>query len=654
MKKDVNATNESYQENSQLEQYNNASTGLGQDSANRLGEEPRYNPFYNISPENRNAASSNRNSTYDSLLMEPSNDPAAESGPENNEKASAASSTRRRLFRSWKWEIGACFLSLASIAAVIVVLSVENHKPLDQWAWRIGPTAVVSFIAAIAKSSMLVAIAEVLSQLKWQHFYGQTHPLIDLEIFDGASRGPLGAFELLRRKNIRTLLASLASIVIIISLLIDPFIQLVFEFPAISKPDPTAKAALNQTEVYDPNGYVIDSHLTGTAASAVNAQMQAAIIKAVSEQPQPPAAICSTGNCTWPPITTLGVCADCTDVTQEVNITCPGPTEENHGQYQCDYGMPSGGNTSSFIFRAGASGDLFPTRWNSSALSLGETPGDAGSHALLTYIEAIQLKAALDYDSDDVSSVLRQPTAWTCTFSLCAKTYSGLSMTNGVTRTSKPTEDLMVLTGDNTNGTSPIGEGLTGLSSYIGLKVNSSSSSEGAYRINQADYANLANYLTELFSTGWGERGFGASSSVQKSAAPNLGWAFSGAEDMAQVVGNIAESMTEIMRNSRNSTPITGEALRSQVYIEVQWGWMALPLTLIALSLFLIIVIVVRTYRSDLPVWKSSSIALLSHEVNGWTPGSGAVRETSTLQKQAKDITVTLSNGSRGMGFVKI
>ncbi|KAI0852740.1 hypothetical protein F5Y00DRAFT_272400 [Daldinia vernicosa] len=653
MKREINVTNESYPEYSQPAQYTVISTELNQESANSSGEELRYNSYHDISFENRNAGSRNRNSAYDSLLMEPISDPGAEEALEGNEKKFVTIGPRRRLFRSWMWEIGACFLSLASIAAVIAVLSVENHKPLDQWAWSIGPTAVVSFIGTIAKSAMLVAIAEILSQLKWQHFHGETHPLIDLEIFDGASRGPVGAIQLLWMKNIRTLLASLAAIVVIVSMLVDPFVQLVFEFPALSRPVSTASAFLNQTQVYDPNGYIMDAHLTGTTASAVNAQMQAAIIKAVSEQPQPPAAICSTGNCTWPPITTLGVCADCTNVTRQVNITCPGPTVANHGQYQCDYGMPSGRNISGFMFRAGASGDVFPTRWNSSALSLGDNPGDAGSDALLAYIEAVQLKAAFDYGTDDMSSVLRQPTAWTCSFALCAKTYDSLSMTNGEMSTSTPTEDIMVLTGNTTNQTTPVGGGLSGLSFYQGLKVNSSSSSEDAYRINQADYANLANYLTELFSTGWGERGFGASNRVQQSTAPNLGWGLSEAEDLAQTVRSIAEGMTEIMRNSRNSTPIAGEALRTRVYIEVQWGWMALPLTLIVLSLFLLVVMVVRTHRSDLPVWKSSSIALLSHEVIGWAPGDGVLRETSTLQKEAKDISVTLPNGSQDMRFFK-
>lgn len=54
--------------------------------------------------------------------------------------------------------------------------------------------------------------------------------LSDLQMFDEASRGPLGSLKLLvaRRKN--SLLASCAAGVMLASLFVDPFIQLAFTF----------------------------------------------------------------------------------------------------------------------------------------------------------------------------------------------------------------------------------------------------------------------------------------------------------------------------------------------------------------------------------------------------------------------------------------
>ncbi|KAI0007326.1 hypothetical protein F4779DRAFT_592391 [Xylariaceae sp. FL0662B] len=602
----------------------------------------------------QNGGSKHRNSDYDSLLMFPINGPAIEASPEDNEKRRKSNGERRRQFRSWLWELGACFLSLASISAVIAALYVENGKPLDQWTWSIGPTAVVSFITAIAKSSMLVAVSEVLGQLKWQHFYGETHPLIDLQVFDAAGRGPYGAAEFLRRKHVKTWLASLAAVITIAALLIDPFMQLVFVFPALSKHESDIYGFFNQTQTYDPHGYTFDAHMTGFSASSVDALMQAAIIRAVSDQSKPPAAVCPTGNCTWPQVPTLGICADCTNVTQHVNVSCPGPTMANKGQYQCDYGMPSGRNLSAFMFKAGATGDYFPTRWNSSAVASGNSsPGNGSEVATLARIEAMQLKEDFDYGNVDISSVLRRPIAWTCTFVLCAKTYETLSMTNGEVSASEPTENFMILTGNITNISAPVGGGLYGLSFIQGLRVNHSSSPASTHWINTADYANLGNYLAELFSTGWGSRGFGASNQVAQATAPNLGWALSEVEDLAQTVHNIAESMTEVVRNSRNSTSVAGEAFRTRTYIEVQWGWVALPLTLTILSLLMATFMAVRKHGSNLPPWKNSGLVLLFHGVDGWAPEGEAMRTCSALEKEAEEVSVTLPKDSHDLTFIR-
>ncbi|KAI1078724.1 hypothetical protein F5B20DRAFT_201562 [Whalleya microplaca] len=605
-------------------------------------------------PQQQARDAERRSSDYDSLLMFSPNGLGTEGPSKDNEKRSKRNGAWRRHFKFWKWEVGACFLSLASIASVIAVLYVENDKPLDQWAWSIGPTAVVAFITTIAKSSMLLAVSEVLGQLKWLHFYGETNPLTDLGVFDAAGRGPWGAAELLLRKNVKALLASLAAVVTIAALLIDPFMQLVFTFPALSRYESDVYGFFNQTQLYDPNGNTYDSHMTAFAASSVDAQMQAAVIRAVSEHSNSPAATCSTGNCTWPQVTTLGICAQCTDITQQVNTSCPGPTTANHGQYQCDYGMPSGRNLSGFGFKAGATGDFFPTRWNSSATSASaSTSGNSSAAAALTYIEAVQLKENYDYGTADISSVLRAPTAWTCMFVLCAKTYEILSMTNGEVSVSEPVEDLLIRTDNITQVDAPIGGGLSGLSTIQGLRVNSSSSSTSTHFINSADFANLGNYLTELFSTGWGARGFGASNRIAQATAPNLGWALSEAENLNQTVRNIAESMTEIIRNSRNSTAIAGQAFRTRTYIEVQWGWVALPLTLTILSLLLIMLMVIRTNRSDLPLWKNSSIALLFHRVDGWAPEGEALQSPSALEKEVRGVSIMLPKDSQDLTFVK-
>ncbi|KAI1641406.1 hypothetical protein F4809DRAFT_8689 [Biscogniauxia mediterranea] len=617
----------------------------------------------------------NKGPVYESLPVAPG-DTLVTDNSWNNHRGGARKPPRRnrswgRQFGLWTWEILACLLSLCALAAVIGVLVYEDGKPLDQWAWVIGPTAVVSFISTVAKSSMLLAVSEIIGQLKWQNFDGRANALVDLQVFDDAGRGPWGATKFLAKKNVKSLLGSLASILIIVGLLVDPFMQLVFNFPALSREDPEGVAIFNGTEVYDPNAYIMDAHLTSTTASAVDAIMQSAIIRAVSGPSTSPSASCSTGNCTWSGITTMGVCASCTNITDRISISCPGPTVENHGTYQCDYLMPSGKNISGFLFSAGATGDYFPTLWNSTATALdpGESSNSSGTRARLAHAEAVQLSSAYDIETEAPTSILRRPTAWQCDFTLCAKTYADIVMTNGLASAPAPAEDEFINTGNTTNQTVPLGGGISGLSFFQGLRTNSSSndSSSGEYRINEADYSNLASYLAQLFSSGWGASGFGASNGIAGATAPNLGWELAGAADLDATARAIAAGMTEVMRNSRNGTGRAGRALRTRTYIDVRWGWVALPAALTTLSLLLTLFMVASTRRrADLPVWKNSSLAVLAHRVeaegeggggSAWPPvhtgEKGGPADPAALKREARGLPVTLLKSSGELAFVR-
>lgn len=67
------------------------------------------------------------------------------------------------LERVWLWEVSACILGIMSLGAIVGVLVYEDGRPLDNWHLIIAPTAVVSFLGTLAKSSMLLALSEVLS-----------------------------------------------------------------------------------------------------------------------------------------------------------------------------------------------------------------------------------------------------------------------------------------------------------------------------------------------------------------------------------------------------------------------------------------------------------------------------------------------------------
>lgn len=162
----------------------------------------------------------------------------------------------------WLWEISSAILSLLSIAAIFGVLIYENGKELNQWGLKnlhINPNAVIAFLGAIAKSSLLMTLTEIICQLKWLHYLGATpQRLSDLDLFDKASRSPWGALKLSVRANRKAFLATCAALIVLLSILMDPFFQLVFNFP--QRPtllSPAVNATLRTCSQFDAGPYAL-------------------------------------------------------------------------------------------------------------------------------------------------------------------------------------------------------------------------------------------------------------------------------------------------------------------------------------------------------------------------------------------------------------
>lgn len=272
--------------------------------------------------------------------------------------------------RIWMWEILASVLSMAAIASVAVVLAYEQGKPLDQWRRGpgrvISPTAVVSFLGTIGKSACLAAVTEIISQLKWIHFQDRSRRLRDLQLFDNASRGPWGAALLVIHKNRTALLAVCASLITLGALLIDPFLQLVFDFPSRLTTVASSAPNIASTRVYDP--FQLPSRWGQCyGPSQVDSTMQAAILSPIWKATPPPSLPCNFERCEWQTITTLGACSSCIDLTNTVVPKCK-QINSLHGE--CNYTIPTTGITLGAQFGVtGGAAEMtsYSTLWNSVA-----------------------------------------------------------------------------------------------------------------------------------------------------------------------------------------------------------------------------------------------------------------------------------------------
>lgn len=168
---------------------------------------------------------------------------------------------RRSWFSLWTLEIFASILSVTCVVCMVAFLAAIDAKPYNSW--RVGhihmtPNSLLSILATLSKSSLLLVVAETLGQLKWTYFQQRPQRLYDLQIFDDASRGPLGAAQLLWKINVQALVASAGAVVTILTLAIDPLTQQVLSFPTAWTPSHNVTASINTAKVFDPDQWHLE------------------------------------------------------------------------------------------------------------------------------------------------------------------------------------------------------------------------------------------------------------------------------------------------------------------------------------------------------------------------------------------------------------
>ncbi len=85
--------------------------------------------------------------------------------------------------------------------------------------------------------------------------------------------------------------------------------------------------------------------------------------------------------------------------------------------------------------------------------------------------------------------------------------------------------------------------------------------------------------------------------------------------DISQTMRAMVDSMTNQLRSTYNITAL-GQSLNPTVFIEVEWAWITLPLVVQLLSIAFTATLVIQSARTaGLPLWKSSTVALLTYDV---------------------------------------
>ncbi|KAK7536607.1 hypothetical protein IWX49DRAFT_593740 [Phyllosticta citricarpa] len=551
-----------------------------------------------------------------------------ETGPEKKKRPHLDKTLIRD---AWIWEILSIALSFIALTVMAGILYKIDDKPLNWWTLPIRPNSLISIPAAIAKASLVLPATESISQLKWLYFGSSSRRLTDLQRFDDASRGPWGSFTFLMYFHFKkpTILASMGCIIIVAALALDSFTQQIISYPSrsITAIGPTAST---------PSAYAYDAGIVRGSGATFDSdskddQMQGAIFAGAYGLSSGSLLQCPTGNCTWDPFVTLGVCSSCLDVTAECDQTCSSNSKSDSVSF-CSYTTR---NDITLGLEIEADGQVRYTQLNSTVRH-GFAMEDGG------IAQSIILRTPL-MEGEDIPTP-EDVEIQQCTFSWCLRAYPVQSMENAVaTPVSSVNSRLRFAETDSSDYHSIV----TGAGKQF-LTVMSDNGD--VYQINYSNQESISNLLGHLltiemsFVVGTGatsDQSFGLDRTLYKSS------------NLSALFQNVADEMTARLRRSDNVTQVSGEATRTETYICVDWLWFILPVAL-ALGTFLLLQLsMVSTKRTKNFLWKSSLMPLLFHGIEGGYEEAGATDKLSEMESIAESLESQLRrNDAERLKFI--
>ncbi|KAL0265060.1 hypothetical protein SLS55_001018 [Diplodia seriata] len=606
-------------------------------------------------PESLSARDSDSTQTQ---AKAPANDVVEKDADRRSQTGSLSPAGR---FGRWLTEILAYIISLIALAAIVITLATHDGRPLPDWPFRVSINALISVFAVILKATMMIPVAEAVSQLKWS-WYKEARPLHDIARFDHASRGLWGSLKFIRYLHVQNI-ATLGAIITVLAVASDPFIQQVIRYHSCAQDEASEAASILRTNNYTATG----AHV-GAGMTTLDLPMQAALYQGAYNSFQGVEPACGTGNCTYPEYRTLGMCSYCEDNSAAINRTC---IDSKTTTTACNWTLPSGLQLTlpypvMMVMGSGNNNSVYGTTWNETALVATD---------ILTFPGAPTMSSS----SSSSSIADFQTAAYKCSLSPCVRTYQ-LNVTQGV-----PHETLV--------GTSPVTRETIDLpwSSYTAAPMpclidgvyhdasefkqpNATNTFEtwgvlpgntsAAHLPKECVFWYLNTLGAQEFLPGFLSGSVWYAPEVDESDPPWLGQLYNAGNTSLELVARIwdsmADSMTANMRRNgdeSNSAPARGVAKHTVTCVSVRWPWLAYPAVLLALTaVFLVATIVESVGRSGFHIWKGNPLALLFHGLDGKEVAKyrGEVTHEGQMEQVAKKVRVRMGDLGSGMQLVEV
>ncbi|KAI0594725.1 hypothetical protein F4775DRAFT_572768 [Biscogniauxia sp. FL1348] len=570
------------------------------------------------------------------------------------------------------WEILSLILATITLIGLVVLLKTHEDKPTPEWSvgpWGVTLNAVLSIVSTIFRGSLLVPVAQSISQFGWI-WYTQPRSLEDLVYYSSASRGPLGSLRLLiKLRFIR--FASIGAIITIATLALDPFFQQSVRYVPSSVIDANQTAhavvAYNWGENIPQSGEFVNRYVQ------IPYNMKAAVRNGLLSSnprsfPSPPFS-CPSGNCTWDPFATLAVGAQCQDLTSRVHINC---TTEPSGEEACSFettgddalrDLVNGTNTYT-VFKIQSN---MPSQFVGSSEAMKPYRNKTASLALVQWVKVTG--SGTNVTSTSTFEAVR------CDFyfaarALQAQVFEGVyseEVLQEVTRP-EPIQGIRDASGMDSGDffLNPYGsygpiayriDGPPGL-----LNRNTFELSFDTFYILSSQLVADPDLLdgTLLTNTGGGQ--------AAGPPTPNMLWQ---ADNTTRAMYSLADAITTQMRadgtitlrqaQDDDSLIDPAQAVAGQVWVQeqivaVRWAWLVLPIVLLALSVLFLAAAFVETRRARVVgLWQSSPLTLFFHArlpkgLAAWHDDASATALDSedAMQRAASRLTARIPGNTCG------
>ena len=265
----------------------------------------------------------------------------------------------------------------------------------------------------------------------------------------------------------------------------------------------------------------------------------------------------------------------------------------------CHYTTPNGLHLSAYAGLAG-SGD-YSTMVNSTAELFNQTdPAYAADIVKIGLVRFPSPGQSMYVNSSPVE-------AYDCSLSWCAKLYSNASFSNGTLQVGQVTQGTLNLIANSQSFGSNGQE-------FVAFTAPETFLFNRTFKMNVADLESTSNFLAVLFTAA----SISSAAILEQSTSIDIASALFDAASIPALISNVSTSMTNYMRIASNSTTVRGDAYDNVVFVHIRWPWLILPVLVVLLAIVFLWVSILYSRRRQTALWKSSSLALLFHGLDGW------------------------------------